>query len=173
MALVVTQLIPSPTYTSELFTLSVMQRKTKTYIHMQMANDVVNTRDLSNTYQILETMLPQVLLSQCFNEENLPFSMEVRQTEIGHLFEHILLEYLCLLKLEKGCKRHATYQGVTQWNWRVDPWGTFHIHISTGTHDIPIFAEALEKTIHLVSLILQYGNAKEPTLNRIPEAVIQ
>ncbi len=128
---------------------------------------IVNTRSIPETYDILNTSLPQIFRSKCFNDDKLPFSKEVQSTEIGHLFEHILLEYLCDYKFTKGYN-DAVFTGETSWNWKKDPYGTFHIRVNSAHDDIDIFQKALKKTIILVSLIMRNN---EPLLPRTLQPV--
>jgi len=137
-----------------LFSLAIAQKTTNTKITMTMHNDKLNTNVLPDTTSILEKLLPNVLLTECYNDENLPFAEEVRKTEIGHLFEHILLEYLCQLKIAKGYDS-AEFSGKTRWNWRKDPKGIFHIHVDCGQTDADLLPEALDKTIKLMRIILK------------------
>lgn len=138
----------------DLFSLSVQHNIQNTLITMTLFIPTVSTKDMPWTYTILERHLPSILRSTCFNEEKLPFSTEVRRTEIGHLFEHILLEYLCQEKLLKGFDK-AVFSGNTQWNWKRDPRGMFHIYINMHYSDTDIFPPALEKTIDLAKIILR------------------
>ena len=120
---------------------------------MQLLINPVSTKDFLYTFELLEQYLPSILFSQCFNDEKIPFSKEVRQTEIGHLFEHILLEYLCLNKISLGRKK-ATYSGVTNWNWKKDKRGTFHIYINSGYADAVFFETSLNQAVQLMKLVL-------------------
>lgn len=120
---------------------------------MLLLKDPVNTSDIPSTYDVLQYFLPGVLNTECFNDQGLPFSREVKKTEIGHLFEHILLEYMCQLKIGKGYKS-AIYAGRTKWNWERDPRGVFHIRINCTLKDADIFPPALEKSIKLMKIIL-------------------
>ncbi len=138
-----------------LFSLNISQKQTATTITMQLLYDTVNTADLPETVSLLQYHLPSVLATQCFNDDGYPFHIEVANTEIGHLFEHILLEYLCLHKMAKGAQK-ATYSGKTHWNWIRDPKGTFYIHLSCGTKDADIFTQALDATITLMKVVLTY-----------------
>lgn len=140
-------------YSTEEFTLSIKLAKTRTKIIMALKQDIFNTRELPQTYACLQRSLPSVLQSTCYNEDNYPFQTEVLHTEIGHLFEHILIENLCLLKLAQEYKS-VEYSGVTKWNWIVYPKGSFHITISAGQTDRNIFAEAMGKSIALVTTII-------------------
>ena len=136
-----------------LYTLSVLHSITQTTIVMKLLIPQVNTRDFPYTTEHLKLTLPSIFRSMCYNDDSLTFEHEVKQTEVGHLFEHILLEYLCLLKLERGFPS-ATYEGVTNWNWIRDPRGTFHITIKASKKDYALFSEALQKTISLMNIIL-------------------
>ncbi len=138
-----------------LFSLDIIQKQTTTKIVMQLLYNQVNTRDIPHIVELLEENLPNVLYTQCFNDDGLPFSVEVKHTEIGHLFEHILLEYLCQAKIAKGAQR-ASYAGNTKWNWLRDPRGKFHIRLTCGVKDADILPQALDKTIALMKIILAF-----------------
>lgn len=140
-----------------LFSLNISQKQTATTITMQLIYDRVNTADLPETISLLRQHLPSVLATQCFNDDGYPFHIEVANTEIGHLFEHVLLEYLCLHKMAKGAQK-AAYSGKTKWNWIRDPKGTFYINLSCGIKDADIFTQALEATITLMKMVLTYQN---------------
>lgn len=158
-----TQLIPTNALQPEtqqflvenLFSLDVIQKQTTTRIVMQMLYNQVNTRDIPHIVELLQAYCPNVLMTQCFNDDGFPFSVEVKHTEIGHLFEHILLEYLCQEKIAKGADE-ASYSGNTKWNWIKDPRGKFHIRLSCGMKDADILPTALTKTIDLMKIILAY-----------------
>lgn len=139
----------------DFFLLQIKHDKTYTRIDMKVLSPTINTIDLPQTFMILKKELPSILRSKCFNDECLPFSREVRRTEIGHLFEHILLEYLCLQKISQGFAS-ATYRGTTNWNWKQEAWGTFHIKINAGNKDELFFEDALSKSIELLKKIM-YG----------------
>src|SRR4051812_19075040 len=113
---------------SQNYQLAIKNSSSGTFIKMSLFTDYYHTNSLPQTSPILQEELPPVLKTQCFNELNLPFSSEVKNTEIGHLFEHILLEYLCQEKIADGYKK-ASFRGVTRWNWKNEAKGTFHIMI--------------------------------------------
>lgn len=143
----------------DFFLLQIKHNKTHTTIDMKVLSSIVNTIDLPQTFMILKRELPSILRSKCFNDKNFTFSREVKQTEVGHLFEHILLEHLCIQKLSLGFNK-ATYSGITNWNWKEEDWGTFHITINTGSKDELLFAKALEKSAKLMKKIM--------TINSLP-----
>ena len=148
---------------ANLYTLLVRHHKTHTRIRMRLLIPHVNTRHFPHTSQLLQSYLPSIFRSSCYNDEELPFPKEVVSTELGHLFEHILLEYLCILQLESGLDT-ASYEGRTNWNWVRDPRGTFHITIHTNEEEIPIFKEALTRTMTLMNIILDENSDLSTTL---------
>ena len=146
-----------------LYTLSITHQKKKTRIYMQLHIPHVTTRHFPMTKPLLELYVPSIFRSICYNDDKLPFHKEVARTELGHLFEHILLEYLCIIKLESGLDT-ATYEGVTDWNWIRDPKGTFRITIHMIEDEVILFTEALTRTITLMNIILTKDKAIQSPL---------
>lgn len=140
-------------YNENLFLLNINQGIKETGIKMKLFTNYVSTESLPNTYSTLQRFLPSILDSKCFNEENLTFDEEVRATEVGHLFEHILLEYLTKLKLFYD-NEDISFSGTTSWDWTKDEQGIFHIKINAGVREAHIFEEALEKSIILINRII-------------------
>lgn len=138
---------------SNYFKLDISIGKYNTKIEMVMLVNILSTGKLPFTCQMLETYCPGVLLTRCFNDGNLPFKEEVKDTEIAHLFEHILLQNLYQIKTSQGY-RNVIYKGDTSWNWKLEKRGLFHIYLSANKKDMDIFEEALEKTIVLVNRII-------------------
>ncbi len=146
---------------SPYFSLNLNQQIDQVVIKMEVLTSVMNTAELPETYHILRQLLPRVLKTRCFNPGNLSFSKEVKQTEIGHLFEHILLEYLCQAKLASGLDE-VTVRGDTSWDWINTSRGTFKITINSALEDSQILAESLTKTIKLANLIMTSGIELNP-----------
>ncbi|HEY8108637.1 MAG TPA: hypothetical protein VIF43_01355 [Patescibacteria group bacterium] len=69
-------------------------------------------------------MLPSLREHLCYNRSGLPFTEELEDTELGHVFEHVMLAILE--------RRGLCASGQTTWNWRRDPIGTYHVTIATG-----------------------------------------
>lgn len=141
------------------FEIELKLQKKNTRIIMSVKNSHINTLSFPNTYEILNSQLPSVLNSSCYNDELLPFHQEVTHTEIGHLFEHIFLEYLCMAKISYGAT-HATFKGNTKWNWKKNPWGTFFITINSGYKDSEYILQSLKKTIFLTNTIINSSHSK-------------
>lgn len=157
---------PESVSVENLYNLFINRNPDKTIIVMQLLIPQVNTRDFPLTLQMLKLYLPSIFQSTCYNDAHIPFPKEVCQTEVGHLFEHVLLEYLCLVKMENGVD-DVSYEGVTDWNWVRDPKGTFHITIHAKAEELDLFQEALQRTITLMNIILTEDDTMHADL-RIP-----
>ncbi|MDP3987685.1 MAG: hypothetical protein Q8P80_00915 [Candidatus Levybacteria bacterium] len=142
----------------DFFSLTINKKRLKTLITMRLHTNTINTSEIPYTTSILEKFLPNVLKSVCYNDEKLPFHEEVKRTEIGHLFEHILLEYLCRFKASKGFK-NVEFSGVTNWNWEKHPRGTFHIRINAASEIKNIFPQALLESSNLLRIIMETSRA--------------
>lgn len=131
-------------------------RTTDSYIEMVMRVNQQQawTDDLPATFSILETQLPTVLQTKCFNDWGLPFIEEVKATTMGHLFEHIALDYLCIDKIQSGSKG-AKFSGHTIWNWDKFPEGSFLVCLEIKPEDQQFLLTALPKTINLTESILR------------------
>lgn len=69
-------------------------------------------------------LLPSLREHRCINRSGLAFTEEVQDTELGHVFEHVLLAIL------HGRGFHL--RGQTTWNWHRDPLGTYQVTINSG-----------------------------------------
>jgi hypothetical protein len=138
---------------SSLCDISLRQTAKKMVIDLYISHGQITTEHMPHVKSILQTKLPSILLSKCFNSKNLPFAKEVEATELGHAFEHILLEYLCLTKMSLGCQE-ARFSGITSWNWNRKKYGTFSITIGIEKEDALLISPALQKTIRLFEEIL-------------------
>lgn len=139
---------------SPFFSLKLMMGIGKVHIVMQLNTEIVNTQYLPKTSEILESHFPGVLNTACFNDQNLPFVEEVKQTEIGHLFEHILLESLCNEKMASGSTQ-ASFNGRTDWNWQKEKRGKFHIFVDGVEDAQPYLSKALATATHYTNMVLQ------------------
>lgn len=146
-------MIKKLSYKSSLFSLKIRQASKAAVIDMTVHGQTINTYDIPHTINFLEEYYPRVLNTQCFNEKNLPFATEVKQTEIGHLFEHILIDNLCALKIKSGAKS-AVFNGVTSWNWKENPYGTFQIWVDSGRNDFELLVKGLKVTIDLTKKLM-------------------
>ena len=143
-----------------LFSLTFKQNADTMYIKMQTPSHIINTKDFPDTTKILRKLCPRVLKTKCFNDQNLPFREEVKHTEIGHLFEHIVLAYLSQLYSSQGIL-NVTFNGQTSWDWNVDAKGTFHVYV-TPVNMVPgLLQEAIHKAIVVTEFILKSRSFEE------------
>lgn len=156
---------------SSFFDISLAQSKQTISITMHISRDDVTTEKMPYVSEILKEQLPTILRSKCFNEGNIPFYKEVLSTELGHLFEHIMLEYLCIAKISLGF-REAVFSGVTKWDWNKDPYGTFHIELEVDNDDLLFVSPALNKTIRLFEQILLYPQKTSYTHPRLTQSTM-
>ncbi|MDO8681905.1 MAG: hypothetical protein Q7N50_00290 [Armatimonadota bacterium] len=73
--------------------------------------------------KLLFKLFPHLAKHRCENENGYTFRRECQETEIPHLFEHLIIE------LQGQAQRVSNLRGETKWNWRVDPRGRFHVYV--------------------------------------------
>lgn len=140
-------------YSSPYFRLYIDADKKKTSITMDMLTPFLTTKSLENVKLFFLQNIPGILKNRCFNDANLPFEKEIEQTELGHLFEHMILEFLCREKRLLGYS-NVLYNGRTRWNWEKERKGIFHIAINTGTAEKEILNKALVSSVDLINKLL-------------------
>lgn len=96
--------------------------KAKVVVHMPGPR-TYSTATLPQVPLVLFEALPNLRRHTCYNDQGLSFEQECRSTEIPHLLEHVIIE------LQACATGAANLAGETQWNWRIDPRGTFHVHV--------------------------------------------
>lgn len=154
------------------YSLDLTIHKKSTIMVMKMTSSILSTEELPLTHTILRKQLPGVLKTRCFNSLRLPFTKEVRQTEIGHLFEHILLQNMLEMKLALGDEKFVL-KGTTSWDWKKDSRGTFHIKLNVGAEEQYILYSALDKSNQLLDHIFEmHESLSTPTENRDPKISI-
>jgi hypothetical protein len=72
---------------------------------------------------LLFKLFPHLARHRCDNDNGYTFRKECRATEIPHLFEHLIIE------LQGQVQKSRLLKGETQWNWRIDPRGRFHVYV--------------------------------------------
>lgn len=73
--------------------------------------------------RLLFKLFPHLARHRCDNDSGHTFKKESRATEIPHLFEHLIIE------LQGQVLKTRILKGETQWNWRIDPRGRFHVYV--------------------------------------------
>ena len=82
-----------------------------------------STKHAPHIPRLLFKLFPHLARHRCDNENGFTFRRECQSTEIPHLFEHLIIE------LQGQVQRSGVLKGETQWNWRVDPKGRFHVYV--------------------------------------------
>lgn len=147
--------VPYPKYYSDRWNYSIQAASstTKRLLQMQVPESMISTSSLPATHIIISKLEPRILKSKCYNQKHLPFRKEVKRTETAHLFEHILLEYLCQEQIRAGSKS-AKFSGWTSWNWKNEEKGIFHIEITGNKTNDEQFARAVSRSVMLFETIL-------------------
>ena len=66
-------------------------------------------------------LLPGLKRHECDNSQGITFAEEIADTEIPHLFEHVVIELMARSGSPRGLK------GETQWDFNRDGHGTFRV----------------------------------------------
>lgn len=86
-------------------------------------------------------LFPHLAHHKCHNGNGYSFRREAMATEVPHLLEHLIME------LQSQALPHNVLKGETQWNWRVDPRGTFHVHVEYENEQLVLAAIRLAERI--------------------------
>lgn len=73
----------------------------------------------------LLSFLPQLRIHACHNDAHKSFSMELENTEVAHVFEHVVVELVAQL----GRHPRSEIRGKTAWNFAVDGQGVYRVRI--------------------------------------------
>ena len=104
------------------------------------------TGDAPHLPRTLLQLFPDLTMDQCENDYGLSFEEECEDTEIPHLFEHLVME----VQGQIATPRKAL-TGETYWDWTVDPRGCFHVEVDYENEFLAIGAVRLaEKLINAI-----------------------
>lgn len=137
----------------DLFTGGLKLKTNQVIIDLQINVDFTTTQEIQPLCDLLQANVPHIFDCKCFNQNKLAFTHEVKQTELGHLYEHILLEYLVDLKY-KQTKKQATFSAWTSWDWYKNPRNSYRIELEIKSSDYAILYQAIKKTHTLMELII-------------------
>jgi hypothetical protein len=116
------------------------QNKVKLVVEMPDPNRYT-TDTAPHLPRSLFRLFPHLAHHKCHNDGGYTFRRESMATEIPHLLEHLIIE------LQTQAQRHEVLKGETQWNWRVDPRGTFHVHVEYENEQLVLAAVRLAERI--------------------------
>lgn len=141
-------------YNSSAFELKYSFENDTMTLYLQILLPHVSTSAVPHAIKFLTQHSPGVLRTKCFNDAGLPFFIEAKNTELGHLFEHLLLDQLCYKKISNG-HESAEFRGITQWDWENEPYGSFRITIHLPSEDLSFFAKSLQSTITIFEKFIE------------------
>ena len=128
--------------------LSVTPQRGKIEVVVRFPSGAVHTAELPGFAESMARNLPSILCTRCHSGSNGLFEAELPHTETGHVLEHAILAYL----ERQGLRCRA----VTEWNWRREPWGTFHIALIGRQVGLQQTLDALRSAVAVVeSAIVQ------------------
>jgi hypothetical protein len=96
-------------------------------IEMNMTGGIFYTSSYPETSDILKKRAPFVFKTHCENDLDLTFFEEAKNTELPHLFEHLILAFL-----KEICPSNKLrFSGYTSWDWskNIENYGKFYIRI--------------------------------------------
>lgn len=91
-------------------------------VHVDGADAMRTSFDQSVAARVF-ALLPGLADHRCLNDDGKPFAEEIADTEVPHLFEHVVLE----LMAQAGSPR--SLKGETAWDFRRDGHGVFQVSI--------------------------------------------
>lgn len=144
------------------FSFSTCTRKHEVLFFLQLHTKHHHTDAFPDIIDFLLKEAPATLQSKCYNPDHHSFPEEVRRTEIGHLFEHIFLTFLCEEELLAGAQK-ATHRATTEWNWRKHPRGSFTITLHTPTTK-PILEKAAVRSSEVLRRLYSTTSPKAQQL---------
>ncbi|HEU4752905.1 MAG TPA: hypothetical protein VFU47_07325, partial [Armatimonadota bacterium] len=103
--------------------------------------DRCTTESAPHLPRSLFRLFPHLAHHKCHNGNGYSFKREAMATEVPHLLEHLIIE------LQAQAQFHEVLKGETQWNWRVDPRGTFHVHVEYENEQLVLAAIRLAERI--------------------------
>jgi hypothetical protein len=141
--------------------LSVTPQRGKVEVVVRFPSGAVHTAELPGFAESLASHLPSILCTRCRCGSDGLFAAELPHTETGHALEHAILAFL----ERDGLRCRA----VTEWNWRREPWGTFHIALFGKHIGVRETMQALRPAVALVESAIAQSMGFITSLGR-PEA---
>jgi hypothetical protein len=106
----------------------------KMHLRIEMSEaEHCRTNEHPHLPDTLFDILPAIRNHRCDNEEALSFEAEAQDTEIPHLFEHLVIELQ--VQVIGG-----SLSGETSWDWTRDPHGWFHVSVDYDNRELALGA---------------------------------
>ncbi|MDO8847014.1 MAG: hypothetical protein Q7W51_01310 [Coriobacteriia bacterium] len=114
------------------------------------APEVLRTSQSAAVAERALRMLPGLADHRCHNDDDLTFADELADTEVPHLFEHVVLE----LMAEAGSPR--SLKGETEWDFKRDGRGVFRVSLEYD--DDLVCLGAIKSAGTLMTYVLEGGD---------------
>lgn len=147
-------------YRSPNFSVLARQLDDCVILTQEIHNSATTTKDLPSTFSVLNQTIPSIFDNYCYNQNKYSFKKEVKNTEVGHLYEHLILENLKIFKIDSCGK--ADVRGETHWDWIKDKKGTFNIVVYSDRGENGFFNKALGKATEVLEMIYATQKAGMP-----------
>lgn len=138
-------------YKSNNFQFWLNENRSQVQMTIQFPEDCWSTSALPSTTKFLKKHRPSVFNCQCFNENKHSFAHEVKNTELAHLFEHLVIDEMRNLKAKTY---DAEFEGETAWDWHRHPIGSFKITFKLSQGDAKYFQPALIKSVQTLEKLI-------------------
>lgn len=153
-------------YSSDNFEVKIRLGEGRVELVHRIKHPLIHTSALPITEAFLAQEIASIFGNQCFNGKNKSFRAEASSTEIGHLFEHLILEYIKLLaeKVYGG----VCVSGETIWNWKEMGYGTFLIKIDFGQNYRGCIEDAILNAAKLLDKLYELHDIRLSQGRQIP-----
>jgi len=119
-------------------------KERETVITIFILPEMISTSRINNFSEKLFKILPSLGNHFCINESNNDFAHELKNTELAHVLEHILMELIG--KKDKEVKKIS---GLTSWNWRKE--GNFIYKIRIDYSKKTYFKKSLSEALSILN----------------------
>lgn len=138
-------------YISKNFQINIQELKGRVVLTQNVINPIVHTSFLPRTLEVLQKRVPTIFDNKCYNGNGFSFGKESGSTEVGHLFEHLIIENLKLIAIKKCGK--GDFKGETSWDWAKEKRGVFNIVVYSDGGLKKIFPIAFKKAVEVMEEI--------------------
>jgi len=125
------------------------------YVDLFVPSHLTRTSQVPELKQNILRMFPSIVDHQCDNDRKVDFVEELTDTEIAHVFEHVLIEII-----GQEDELAVSLKAQTIWNWRLNPRWTYQIEVDYANEDI--FLRSVVKTAKVLREMIEYCTFVNP-----------
>ena len=120
----------------------------KSFIALLVSPDSIKTSQMPGFREAILSKMPELRFHKCDNGLGNSFADELLDTEVAHVFEHVLIEIISQMDGSVD-----NIRGLTTWNWRKDPRWLYRIEIAYDVSDTVL--AALRSTFAILDEVFQ------------------